>query len=426
MDVYIGIDFGTSGCRACAIDRHLNIIAETRTELSPPSSPQSGWHEQNPALWWKACLCVLDQLLADKTLTPVSISVDGTSGTLLLADDKGDPLTPALMYNDQRAITQAKALQQIAPPDTAVQSPSSALAKLMYLYQRDFNPGSRYALHQADWIVGKLMNRFGNSDENNALKLGYDPISRTWPEWIKGTGIDVNLLPCVFPVGQKIGVLAERAMQRWQCAKPVDIIAGTTDSNAAALASGIKDIGQAVTSLGSTLVLKVLSDTPVFSATYGVYSHRIGSNWLIGGASNSGGQTLKKFFSQDQIHTMSLQVSPDKPTGLNYYPLTNQGERFPVNNPELLPQFSPRPKNDVVFFQGILEGIAQIEHQGYLKLQELGAPYPSVIYSSGGGAKNHQWTAIRATILNTEVKRSSHIEACYGSALIAAGHVSQT
>ena len=118
---------------------------------------------------------------------------------------------------------------------------------------------------------------------------------------------------------------------------------GTTDSNAAALAAGISEPGDAVTSLGSTLVLKVLSDEPLSSSRYGIYSHRIGDNWLVGGASNSGGAVLRQFFNDIELVELSLQIDPARPTGLGYYPLPSTGERFPYNDPAMQARMQPRP-----------------------------------------------------------------------------------
>ena len=147
--------------------------------------------------------------------------------------------------------------------------------------------------------------------------------------------------------------------------KTLSIIAGTTDGCAAFLASGASEPGDGVTSLGTTLTLKLLSDRPVFSPEYGIYSHRIGDQWLAGGASNSGGGVLRKYFSSEDIARLSGLIDPDVPTGLDYYPLPQAGERFPIADPNFEPRLSPRPDDDRLFFLGLLEGIAHVEGQGY-------------------------------------------------------------
>ena len=417
---FVGVDLGTSGVRACAVDEVGNLLAESRSDLPAPLSPAPGHVQQDPDLWWKACLKTLDTLLLSNQLLPQAISIDGTSGTLLLCDRGGSPLGPALMYNDARSTEQALRLGQIAPADTAVHSASSALAKLCYLLET-LHPTATHALHQADWIVGMLSGNFGLSDENNALKLGFDPVQRRWPTWIRECPIDASLLPKVLPVGKTVGEVRGQLCKRWQLRKPLRIVSGTTDSNAATLACGIRETGQAATALGSTLVLKVLSDTPVYDARHGIYSHRIGNRWLVGGASNSGGSVLLQFFNKHQLIELSSQIDPKKPTGLDYYPLPSAGERFPLNDSAIKPKLTPRPQDDVIFLQGLLEGIAAIEELGYRKLQELGAPYPREVVSSGGGARNNVWRLIRQQRLGVPVRTAEHTEACYGSALIAAG-----
>lgn len=420
-DTFLGIDLGTSGVRAVAIDPDGNILAEARTTLPASAEPQPGWREQDPRDWWRAVLATLDSLRSDHLQDLRAICVDGTSGTLLLCDAQGTPTSPALMYNDQRATAQAARLKSIAPPETAVHSASSGLAKLIWLHDQGYR--GAHALHQADWIALQLGAGPGVSDENNCLKLGYDPVARRWPAWMDQAGIDRRQLPQVYPVGQRFGTLAEQLRQRWNCRDEVALVAGTTDSNAATLATGVRDIGDASTALGSTLVVKVLSDRPVFAPEYGIYSHRIGDRWLVGGASNTGGAVLRQFFSDKELATLSRGIDPSRDSGLDYYPLTAPGERFPVNDPSLPPRVTPRPDDDARFLHGLLEGMARIEHLGYQRLAELGAPYPKRIKTSGGGAVNHAWRALRERLIGVPVETAAQSEAAYGAALIAAEKV---
>ena len=79
-------------------------------------------------------------------------------------------------------------------------------------------------------------------------------------------------------------------------------------------------------------------------AAFGIYSHRIGDQWLAGGASNTGGAAIAKYFSRDEIARLTPLLDPDHPTGLDYYPLASPGERFPVNDPAFAPRLSPRSR----------------------------------------------------------------------------------
>jgi len=415
---FLGIDVGTSGIRACLIDAAGQELATVHTALPEPTR-NNACIEQEPDLWWQALQGVLDELHAQHPLnTLAALSIDGTSATLLACNAQGQTLGPALMYNDHRAQAEAAMIAAAAPLNSGAQGAHSSLAKALWLLRQPMSDKPRYLLHQADWLAARLTGHFGISDENNALKLGYDPITRTWPSWINGLEVDRSLLPRVVAPGTRLSPVLPEWAQRWTMPR-VQVVAGTTDSTAAFLATGAQTIGQAVTSLGSTLVLKVLAERPIFAPEYGVYSHRLGERWLVGGASNTGGAVLRQYFSNDQLRNLESKLDPMRPTGLDYYPLPGIGERFPMNDPHLQPRLTPRPAEDAVFLQGLLEGIARIEQRGYELLETLGAPYPTQVISSGGGANNIAWRKLRENLLSVPVTLAGHQDAAYGAARLA-------
>jgi sugar (pentulose or hexulose) kinase len=279
--------------------------------------------------------------------------------------------------------------------------------------------GGERIIHQADWLAGQFSGCFDLTDENNALKTGYDPRARAWPDWIGETGIDTARLPRVLPAGAPMGRISEQASKAFGLPDDVTVVAGTTDGCAAFLASGADTPGDGVTSLGTTLTLKLLSATPVFAPEYGIYSHRIGDQWLAGGASNTGGGALRALFSDAQIKALSETLKPHEPTGLDYYPLAHAGERFPINDASLSPRLSPRPASDALFFQGVLESIAAIEALGYARLVELGATRLGSIRSLGGGAANRGWTQIRLPRLGVPEMPVLSDQAAVGTARLA-------
>lgn len=417
--LYLGVDLGTSACRLCVIDETGEERAAARAVLPAPHR-HGAEVDQAADPWWTA----LEQgmaALADKvSMAHVrSLAVDGTSGTLLLCDSSGHPGGPALMYNDARATDQARRIAAVAPAECGAHGATSSLAKLLFLQRTGAAERTAHALHQADWVTGRLSGQFGVSDENNALKLGYDPVQRQWPQWLDELGIPRRWLPRVEAPGTPIGTLAPQWARRWGLAPDVVVTTGTTDSTAGFIATGAGRPGEAVTALGSTLVVKVLANRPVFAPPWGVYSHRLGDLWLVGGASNSGGAVLRRFFSDRDLERLTPHLQPHRPTGLDYYPLPTAGERFPDSDPQMEPRMEPRPDDDVVFLQGLLEGIAAIEARAYQRLAELGAPYPSQVLTVGGGAVNSAWTAIRSRLLGVPVTAASHQEAAYGAALLA-------
>lgn len=417
--LYLGIDIGTSGCRVVAIDDLGDPVAQGRADLPPSRRSHPGFSDQHPLDWWRTLAGVIQALETGVRRRIAAISVDGTSSSLLLCDARGEPLTPALMYDDTRSVTPAQRIAKYAPQESPARGAGSALAKLLHLYNGEMRTKAVHALHQADWIAARLSGDVGISDENNCLKMGYDPLARRWPAWIAELGLPETLLPRVLPVGTCIGPLCDKAAAELGLPAGACVATGTTDSNAATLAAGIARSGDAVTSLGSTLVLKIVSDQPVSSSRFGVYSHRIGDRWLVGGASNSGGAVLRHFFSDAELTSLSERINPDTISALDYYPLPAPGERFPTCDAQLAPRLTPRPNDRVAFLHGLLEGIARIEAQGYARLASLGAPRPTRVMSSGGGAFNDIWRQIRQRHLGVAVERAAHTEAAYGSALLA-------
>jgi sugar (pentulose or hexulose) kinase len=257
------------------------------------------------------------------------------------------------------------------------------------------------------------------TDENNALKTGYDPRLRCWPAWLNGLGIHPNLLPRVAEPGTPIGTINPAVAAKFGLPIATVIAAGTTDGCAAFLATGANAVGEAVTSLGTTLTLKQLCDRPIFAPEFGIYSHRLGERWLAGGASNSGGAALARYFTPDALAALSARIDPHAATGLDYYPLPSPGERFPFADPHLAPRETPRPADDVRFLQGLLEGIARIEAQGYRRLAELGGPSLVSVRTVGGGARNAAWAAIRRRALGVELQQPNSEDAAVGAAKLA-------
>lgn len=406
----LGIDFGTSGARAIALNSEGSCQAEAHYTFAPgpPLSPQ----------WQAALFNLLEQLPQVVRSRIYRIAIDGTSSTVLLCDASGQPIATPLLYNDARAGALVSELKKFVPLQHPVLSATSSLAKFLWFQQQPDWPQARYFLHQADWLAGLLHGQWGISDYHNSLKLGYDVERLAYPDWLA----DVpgrSRLPQVVPPGTAIGPVMQAISDRYHLPPDCQVCAGTTDSIAAFLASGVTVPGEAVTSLGSTLVIKLLSRTRLDDANYGIYSHRLGDLWLVGGASNTGGAVLRKFFSDAELAQLSQQIDPAQASPLRYYPLMQKGDRFPVNDPNLLPQLDPRPDDPMAFLHGLLEGIARIEAMAYQLLQAQGATALSQVYTAGGGAQNAMWMAMRQRLLGVPVRAAQQTQAAYGAALLA-------
>lgn len=408
--IAVGIDVGTSGVRAALVDADGDALA-----LRAATLPEAA--RRDPAVWWAATEAALDALGRAADLSGVrALAVDGTSGTVLAVDRAGVPLGPAGMYNDPSDPNAVRRVAEAAPAGSAARGATSPLAKLPVLRGR---AGMARMLHQADWIAGRLCGRFDVTDENNALKTGYGPVDRCWPDWLDALGVDRAILPDVVAPGTPLATLTPEAAGRFGLPEGALVMAGTTDGCAAFLATGASEAGEGVTSLGSTLTIKQVSERPLSAPEYGVYSHRLAEAWLAGGASNSGGAALARHFDPAALEALSARIDPGTPSSLDYYPLPAPGERFPIADPALAPRVSPRPADDAAFLHGLLEGIARIEALGYRRLADLGGPPLVAVRTVGGGARNAAWTAIRARVLGVELRPARSEEAAVGTAGLA-------
>ena len=420
--ISLGIDFGTSGARAIVIDEEASILVEAKYTFTTSQLAATTY-------WQTALFCLIEQIPSQIRREIKTIAINGTSSTVLLCDWAGNPVKAPLLYNDACSVAVIDKLQAIAPPNHTVISATSSLAKLLLWEEHsqaesgnENNKGNKlknyYFLHQADWLAFLLHGQLGVSDYHNALKLGYDVERLCYPDWLIALPF-LPLLPKVLIPGRPVGEVTAQMQSRFGFQRNCLVCAGTTDSIAAFLASGARSPGEAVTSLGSTLVLKLLSHTRVEDSRYGIYSHRLGELWLTGGASNTGGAVLRQFFTDAQLESLSYKIDAQTESPLDYYPLVKPGDRFPINDPQLPPRLEPRSENEVDFLHGLLESMARIEARGYQLLQRLGATQLNCVYTAGGGARNQVWTKIRTRHLQVPLVKPVQAEAAYGTALLA-------
>jgi sugar (pentulose or hexulose) kinase len=415
-DLYLGIDFGTSGARAIAIDQSGKIHATEKIN-----------YEINSAISWRDSLYGLIAAFPIEVKQRIkAIAIDATSATVLIGDRDGKAIGEPILYNDPRGAVVLDRLREIVPDRShLVLSATSSLAKLFWWLAHDSKDSiEAYLMHQADWLAFWLHGQLGVSDYNNALKLGYDAERLQYPAWLtdwRSHHAPQIQLPKVLAPGEVIGAVMPAIATKLNLNPDCLICAGTTDSTAAFLAclgNQPPMAGIGVTSLGSTLTIKVLAERPIANLAAGIYSHRLGDLWLVGGASNTGGAVLRQFFKDAELQAYSDRINPEIPSPLDYYPLPGRGDRFPINDSMLQPRLEPRPADPVAFLYGLLEGIAAIEALGYNVLAELGAA-ATLVYTAGGGATNRTWSQIRSRRLGLPIELAAYTEAAFGAAILA-------
>lgn len=472
---YMGFDLGTSGARISIIQRSDGSYKEIHTDAVSWGSDAA---YDEPKAWTMAVDDLLSKASDEVDLQTVeALCFSGTSASCLVVDGRnaGKVTRQPRMYNynvmescgDDGKIYGVQAmevLEKYAPPRHTALSATGSLAKLLAWNAEQRLSKSERLCHQADYLACEFLNdpktcgsadnaRDVSSDWHNCLKLGYDVRNQQWPKWMKKCleSVDLSLLDVlpaeVVSPGSPMGTISQSIAEKYGLARTAVVVGGTTDSNAAFFAAvgSSPEIGTAVVSLGSTLAIKHLSSSYVEDASVGVYSHRFPSvlinddsteeAWLVGGASNVGCAILREEgFSNDELGQLSKEIDPNNESPLQYYPLTKKGERFPIADSNKKPVLEPRPESRAEFLHGILQGISDVEVQGFLTLGQLGAKpsEPTIVWTSGGGSRNDMWSEMRQRRLReafgsksqVQVKKASNVEASYGAAILAAASFS--
>jgi len=404
----LGLDLGTSGLRGVITDPAGTLHAEAAAPFV----------EQSPAHWAAALNAVLQSLR--KSLPKVRhIVADATSSTVMLWEEK--PVVPVLMYDDNRATAIYQAIKKRLPHHSGAHGATSTLSKVRWLLANQTVGQHTRIAHQIDWLNAQFLGFLPPTDWNNALKLGYDPVELCWPEEIRQL-LEPLPPPEVVPSATPLGKISTAMQVRWGFSAHCTVHAGTTDSIAAFLAAGARQPGDAVSSLGTTLALKIVSAHPVFSAPHGIYSHRLGKVWLTGGAANVGGGSLLAQFSMQQIRALG-QLRAGPPTGIECYPLRGVGERFPEADPYRRGHWPGQHLPDSVRFQAIVEALVEVERKGYALLHALGAPRVRRLFCSGGGCQNAMWQQLRQAQLPNVVNQASARPPAWGATRLLAGEV---
>lgn len=416
--MWLGFDFGTQSVRVVAVAENGCILAHSAQPLiSRRDGPR---HEQSPEQWWGAAVFAVRDVLSNCKGVPVDgIAVDGTSGTILLADASGRALTPALMYDDIRAQQETETCRKLDLPYRI--QPSWALPKLLWLLRPGLS-ADVHVVHQADFINFRLAGHFVAADSSNALKTGYDSVRESWPQEVFATlGIPTWALPDVVRPGTLLGNVCRKASELTGIPIGTPIIAGMTDGCAAQIAAGALDLGSWNSVLGTTLVLKGVTATPVSDPHGIIYSHRLpGGNWLPGAASSTGAGVLTRHFPTCDLEQMDRRAAEREPANVVAYPLAGRGERFPFCVPYAEGFVLGNPLDEVDLYAALLQGVAFIERLCFEYMGMLGGTTEGDITFTGGATRSRYWNQLRADILRRSVRVPKNPEPAVGMAILAA------
>ena len=393
-EVFLGIDCATQSSRSVLIDSDGAIYTRHSIDLAPVLRGSDGRLTQNPQSW----LTAMDGHFAyarseakKQNLVIAGASISATSGTFLLTDIHGKPIADAAMYNDGRA-----------------GNPLARAEKII----GEVGAGTYLFAHTPEYIVAHLTGQQLSAvatDWSHAMKTGVDLHSKSWSATATDTAQKSSItLPSVVAPGSLLGRTTDG---------DIPLYAGMTDGCTAQISVGATSIGSAVSTLGTTLVLKVVGDKEI--AGPGFYSHLLpAERWLGGAASNLGGISFEKY--QSEIMSWDQKAAAHGPASFAVYPLVGTGDRFPIANKDMKCVATGTPQNEADEYRAILEGIAFAERYAFEILESAGAQISGAIYSAGGGSRSAIWSEIRATVMNRPIATVKDSGSDLGAAMIAA------
>jgi xylulokinase len=418
--------------RVTCADAGGRIAARATADLPPPERPRPGWSQQDATGWWPAVTGALrratDDLGTAAARAISAVAVAATSGTVVAVDERGEPVAPALLHDDQRATSQAEAAARAASArwDALGFHPgsTSGLAKLGWLMtQGDVAEQARHLWQAPELVVARLTgDPDPAADWSHALKSGYDPLRGEWAtEALDALGIRTGLMPEVWPPASPAGAVGTEAAEATGLPEGCLVRLGMTDGCAAQLAAGADRPGRFVTVLGTTLVVKGVSDDLVLDPGGAVYCHRHPDGWwLPGGASNTGAAALDPSRPAEELAELDRRALAHGPASCVAYPLPGTGERFPFVAPDAEGFMLGDPLDEVDHHRAVLEGVAFVERLGYAHLGSLGGSPVSSVRSAGRAGHSRAWATVRATVMRVPVAIPEHGDTAFGACVLAA------
>jgi xylulokinase len=434
VSVLLGLDVGTGGARAVAVDEEGRIITEASSEY-PLHSPRTGWTEQNPTDWWRASRDVLSKVAAEVEDEVVGLGLTGQMHGSVFLDSSDDVIRPALLWNDQRTHEQcekitesvgAERLIELAgnPALTGFQAP-----KIVWL--RDEEP-ENYS-HVAHVLLPKdyvRMNVTGEratdaSDASGTLLL--DVRGRNWSgEILDALEIPREWMPKVYEGPESTGALRESVASEIGLPPGIPVAAGGGDNAAAAVGNGIVREGLVSSSIGTSGVLFAHTDTfsPDPSGRLHAFCHAVPGAYHLMGVTLSAGGSLAWWHDAtgkdyDELVGTAEQV-PHGAEGLLFLPYLS-GERTPHLDPKARGAFVGLTTRHTIahMTRAVMEGVVLSLKDSLGIMRDLGVPVEK-IRTTGGGARSALWRQLQADVYGLPVRRTVSDEGpAYGAALLA-------
>jgi xylulokinase len=436
-DLCVGLDVGTSGLKAVALDAEGRVVAEASADY-PLLTPAPGWTEQDPNAWWRAAAEALRSLTEQVGAERIgAVGVSGQMHGMVALDRDGAPLRPALLWNDQRTAAEVALIERTLPRDELVRRTGNPavtgfqLPKILWLrtHEPDGFARLRSVLFPKDWIAFRLTGE-RRSEATDASGSGAFRIdTRDWDEELLASlDLDPALLPDLVASDAVVGEVGRAVAQETGLRPGTPVVAGAGDNAAAATALGL---GAAAPELGSVslgtsgvLFATAPGPTPDPLGRVHLFAHADGGWTLLGvtlAAAGSLAWWLRTLAPHDDVgaRVERALARPAGAGGVTFTPFLT-GERSPFLDPDLRGGFAglslAAEPDDLV--RAVLEGVAFSLADVWSVMRPLGVP--DRLLATGGGARGDGWVRLVADVLGVPIGVPAHVPgAAHGAAVLA-------
>jgi xylulokinase len=434
VSVLVGLDVGTGGARAVAVDESGEIVAEASSEY-PLHSPRPGWTEQDPADWWEGAKEALGKVAADAGEEMSGIGLTGQMHGSVFLDSSGEVIRSALLWNDQRTyrqcdeITRAVGEERLIsiagnPALTGFQAP-----KIVWLRDEEPENFGRVArvLLPKDYVRLQLTGEYATDASDAAGTLLLDVRARDWShEILDVLEIPREWMPEVYEGPENTGSLREDVAEELGLPPGIPVAAGGGDNAAAAVGTGIVGPGLVNSSVGTSGVLFAHASefNPDPSGRLHAFCHAVPGAYHLMGVTLSAGGSLSWWRETlggdyDELVEAASGVPPGS-EGLLFLPYLS-GERTPHLDPKARGAFFGLTVRHGVshMTRAVMEGVIFSLRDSLEIMCELEVPVEDV-RATGGGARSALWRQLQADIYGTPIRRTVADEGpAYGAALLS-------
>jgi xylulokinase len=433
----VGLDVGTTGARAVAVDENGRVRVAASAEY-PLLTPRPGWTEQDPADWWAGARTVLARVARETAGSEVAaLGLTGQMHGSVFLDARGDVIRPALLWNDQRTAVQCERITELVGADRLIAlAGNPALTGFQapkVLWLRDEEPEAygrvEHVLLPKDYVRLLLTGELATDASDASGTLLLDVRRRDWAQPLLGAlEIPRAWLPAVHESPAVTGRLLPDVAARLGMPAGIPVAAGGGDNAAAAVGTGIVRAGLVSSSIGTSGVVFAHSDefAPDPSGRVHAFCHAVPGRYHLMGVTLSAGGSLRWWrdvlggpLSYDDLAAAAAVVPPGA-EGLLFLPYLT-GERTPHLDPEARGAFfGLTARHDRGHLtRALMEGVVFSLRDSLEIMRGLGLA-PSEVRATGGGARGALWVEMQADVYRTPVVRTAADEGpAYGAALLA-------